>query len=432
MSMRENVLLAYSTQQMQSYVFMVTHRTSPAHFARECKMGLNFKNMMLILLRMVKKPAKVELMDTFYDMDKQVPSPSRQAFSKAREKISHLAIKDLFDKSCELVVDMDTPKQYCGYRLFAIDGTTFVVDDSNDTELVKYFGESSSVKDKAMCCLSCVVDVLDDTIVDACPSPFNQGERALAVKQVQKLKNTADALFLFDRGYWSEGLVQAIVNNKQKFLIRLQSNNPKVGITDEGGNFVGLRRHSFILPSGTKEILITNIPEDEMSDDELAVLYAKRWDSLCSTLMMFEHRHIETKYLELKDRLQIDKFSGQSTNAILQDIFATLYISNLVSFIADTANEAIKAKTSGKDNKYQQKVNKSVSIATLRTRFIDIFLSDSPVQMQKQIGESPQRHFEECHLQRQIKTTTARQEKNQSLTTAQQQAAVVNCKLMTF
>ena len=369
MSMRETTLLSYSLKQLTSYVFMVAHRTSAAHFTRECKMGLDFKNVMMILLRMVKKSAKVELMDTYYSMDKQASSPSRQAFREAREKISHLAIKDLFDKSCELVVDMDSPKQHLGYRLFAIDGTTFVVGDSNNEELVKHFGESSSVKDKAMCRLSCVVDVLDDTIVDAHPAPFNQGERVLAVKQVQKLGGTADALFLFDRGYWSESLVQVIVNNNQKFLMRLQSNNPKTGITDEGGNFVGLRRYSFILPSGTKEILITNISEDEMSDNGLATLYAKRWG-------------IETKYLELKDRLQIDKFSGQSVNIILQDIFATLYISNLVSFIADTANETIKAKTSGKDNKYQQKVNKSVSIAALRTRFIDICLSDSPIQMQ--------------------------------------------------
>ena len=124
--MRETVLLTYSTRQIQSYVFMVTHRTSCSHFARECEAGLNFKNTMMILLRMVKKSAKVELMDVFYDMNKQVPSPSRQAFRKAREKISHLAVKDLFDKSCELVVDMDNPKQYRGYRLFAIDGTTFV------------------------------------------------------------------------------------------------------------------------------------------------------------------------------------------------------------------------------------------------------------------------------------------------------------------
>ena len=51
--------------------------------------------------------------------------------------------------------------------------------------------------------ISCVVDILDDTIVDACPAPFNQGERTLALKQVQKLGDTADALFLFDRGHWS-------------------------------------------------------------------------------------------------------------------------------------------------------------------------------------------------------------------------------------
>ena len=89
MSTREAILLSYTLEQLASYVFMATHRTLPGHFSRECKMGLSFKNVMMILLRMVKKSAKVELMDTYYSMDKQALSPSRQAFGKAREKISY-------------------------------------------------------------------------------------------------------------------------------------------------------------------------------------------------------------------------------------------------------------------------------------------------------------------------------------------------------
>jgi len=151
MSTREATLLSYSLEQLASYVFMATHRTLPGHFSREYKMGLDFKNVMMILLRMVKKSVKVELMDAYYSMDKQASSPSRQAFREAREKVSHLAIKDLFDRSRELVVGMDNPKLYLGYRLFAIDGTAFVVGNSNNVELVKHFGESSSIKDKVMC-----------------------------------------------------------------------------------------------------------------------------------------------------------------------------------------------------------------------------------------------------------------------------------------
>jgi len=39
------------------------------------------------------------------NIDKEQKIPTRQAFSQAREKISYLAFKDFFDKSCELAAD---------------------------------------------------------------------------------------------------------------------------------------------------------------------------------------------------------------------------------------------------------------------------------------------------------------------------------------
>jgi len=321
---------------------------------------------------MIKKSAKVELMDFFYSFDKQAATVSRQAFAKAREKISYTAFKSFFEKSCELVVDMAKPKLHKGYRLLAIDGSSFVAGEL--CKLSEYFGTSTTVAGKAMCRISAVVDVLDDTIADAVVSPFSKGERTLAIEQVKNLKDVSNALYLFDRGYWSSELIAEIISSGQKFLMRLQSNNNKIGIVCESGETINLRRHSFTLPSGIEEVLITNISPDDMSDDELAWLYAKRWGA-------------ETKYLELKSRLQIDRLSGESVNAVLQDIYATLYMSNLVSFMADSANDIIEANTSGKDNMYKQKANKSVAIAALRRRFVDICLIDDPLGQQAQLDQ---------------------------------------------
>ena len=83
---------------------------------------------------------------------------------------------------------------------------------------------------------------------------------------------------------------------------------------------------------------------------------------------------IETKYLELKDRLQIDKLSGESVNIVLQDIYAALYISNLAAFICLEADESISERTADKGNKYRQKANRSTCISALRQRFIGICL----------------------------------------------------------
>jgi len=316
-------------------------------------------------LRTVKKSAKVELMDCFYDLDEEIEIPQRQSFSAAREKINYAAFKELFDKSCELAIEGDGARTYKGYRLFAVDGTSFAVGPLD--KMKEYFSESTSTPDRAMCRIGAIVDVLEESIVTACAKPLNVGERAIAIEQIEELGFVANVLYLFDRGYWTPKLTADIIKNGQKFLMRLASNINNPSVADENGNEYALRRYSFTLPGGNVETLLTNIPEEEMSDDELAALYAKRWG-------------IETKYLELKELLQIDRFSGETANIVLQDIYSTLYISNLLAFICLESDETIKVKTAGKDNKYEQKTNRAQCIAVIRKRFIDIFMIDDPVK----------------------------------------------------
>ena len=298
-------------------------------------------------------------MDFFNLYDNQQEIPSRQAFTQAREKINFLAFKDFFEKSCELAIDAEEARLYKGFRLLAVDGTSFIVGAM--AKLAKFFGKSTSIKDKAMCRLSAVVDVLNNSIVDTIVSPFSIGERALALEQAIKLSGISNALFIFDRGYWSPELVNTIITNGQKFIMRLASSAGKAIALDDNGKEHELRRCSFTLPSGELEMLLTNLTPEEVSDSELAALYAKRWGA-------------ETKFLELKDRLQVDSFSGESVNIVLQDIYATLYISNLVAFLCFESDEVIKARTADKGNKYKQRTNRSTCISALRQRFISICL----------------------------------------------------------
>jgi len=362
MKVRIEKLVGYTREQLSLKRFKEKYRVSPGDFTR--KSILNFKTTALMTLNMIKKSIRVEVMDYFrQDTESIAKIPARQSFTEAREKISFLAFKDFFDKSCELAAYEGEFKTYKGYRLFAIDGTSFIVGEVE--KLKEYFGESTSVKGKAMCRIGAVVDILEESIVNAAVEPFSIGERAIAIGQVRELRDITKALYLFDRGYWSPELVSEIIGNGQKFLMRLASNHKNANLRDEKGNIIDLRRYSFILPSGEEEVLLTNIHEDEMTDDELAALYAKRWG-------------IETKYLELKTRLDIDVLSGNTTNIVLQDIYSTLYISNLTAFICCEADDKIEERTSDKNNKYAQKANRSMCIAALRKRFIRICLIDDP------------------------------------------------------
>jgi len=369
MNMKNNAarLLEDTLEKLNSLLFSLANRTSPGYFSRDPKL-LTFQNTALMILNMIKKAIAVEVMIFFGHFPDAPKMPSRQAFTKAREKISYLAFKDFFDKSCELAAaGGEGTRTYKGYRLFASDGTSFFVGNLEIESLKEYFGESTTVEGRAMCRIGGIVDVLNECIINAKVSGFEIGERVLAIEQVKELKDVNNALFLFDRGYWSQELVREICSNGQKFLMRLASNTGKTIVKNESGETLKLRRHSFLLPSGEVEILLTNLSTEEVTDEELCWLYTKRWG-------------VETKYLELKDRLQIDSLSGESANIVLQDIYSTLYISNLSAFLCFEADEIIEEKTCDKDNKYPQKTNRSNCISLLRDRFIRICLLATPMQ----------------------------------------------------
>lgn len=357
-------LIRYAKRKLRSEKFKEKYRKSTRHFVR--KKALGFEETGTIVLKMIKKSIKGEVMDYFHRKNKEKKAPSRQAFTEAREKIRYEAFKEFFEKSCELTIESEEARKWKGYRLFGVDGTTFFVGKME--KLKGYFGESTTVVGKAMCRISAVVDIPNDCIASAKVAAYSRGERSLAIEQIEELKGVKEALYLFDRGYWSKELVGAVMRNGQKFLMRLSSNTGKTSVTDENGNEYPLRHHSLTLASGEVEVLLTNLSRDEVSDAELGALYAKRWAS-------------ETKYLELKDRLQIDSFSGSSVNVVLQDIYATLYMSNLVAFTCWEADEDISERNASKNNMYDQKANRTVCIKTFRDRFVEICLLPRPADV---------------------------------------------------
>ena len=73
------------------------------------------------------------------------------------------------------------------------------------------------------------------------------------------------------------------------------------------------------------ELLVSNLPMDEFSTEELKEIYHLRWD-------------IETSYNHLKNRMKMEEFSGYRPELILQDIYADAWIFNIVSLKIMQAN----------------------------------------------------------------------------------------------
>lgn len=81
---------------------------------------------------------------------------------------------------------------------------------------------------------------------------------------------------------------------------------------------------------------------------------------------------IETAYETLKDRLQMENFTGTKPVLLLQDIYSTIYISNLAEDIIRDAETELDEKE--KHGKHKMMVNRTLSIGILKNDLIYILL----------------------------------------------------------
>ena len=110
------------------------------------------------------------------------------------------------------------------------------------------------------------------------------------------------------------------------------------------GQELKLRVVKVILDTGEEEILITNISETEIPTEKMKEVYFLRWK-------------IETSYDVIKNKLQIENFSGYSKKAIEQDFYAQILLFNMVEDIKREVNEEVKGK-----RKYEYIVNINILI----------------------------------------------------------------------
>jgi len=63
---------------------------------------------------------------------------------------------------------------------------------------------------------------------------------------------------------------------------------------------------------------------------------------------------------------------------VLQDIYSTLYLSNIESILTAEAEAKLKSKTTSKN---QQKVNRSVSFHAIKSEALNLLFSDMPINI---------------------------------------------------
>jgi IS4 transposase len=355
-------------------IFMCETRMKKTYFTRIGSNIVTFKSILIFILNFVKKSLQLELDDFFNDINGTGSYVTKQAFSKARQKISPTAFMKMSDAIIKWFYKDTEFKTYKGYRLLSIDGT--VLEINNTESLREKFGyiENQSMK-VARARASGLYDVENDMIISSVINPYKTGERAVAQDLINKLEELGfnNDLILFDRGYPSKDFISFLEQKKVKYLMRV-SVSFKSLVNVKGEDQVLEIKHKketlkvrvlkFPLDSGVTETLITNVFDESITISDFKKLYFKRWG-------------IEVKYNELKSRLEIQNFSGETPVAIEQDFYATMYLANMVSLAKMDANAIIEENNDGKNLKHEYKVNTNILIGKLKNSLVIMLLEKS-------------------------------------------------------
>lgn len=368
-------LLEGTVDRLANRQFEARHKRRLMDFTRRRKIG--FAMIIRFLLNFVRKSLQLEI-DQFYDV---LGMPSREratmdAFIKAREKVKPSAFIEFFEMSSDLALASSELPTTNGYRVFAIDGTELLLQATPD--ILAHVDPSPSDPSRCAARVSILCEVQTGFVIDAAIGPLRENERSMAMRHLERFfagRGPRDVV-LFDRGYPSKALLAHLVSHNAWFLMRMQrSFNRQFDDAPLGETamnlthkdvIIRLRVCKFTLPSGEVETLITNLPSADFSTEALYSLYAQRWG-------------VETQYDTLKNKLELERFSGRKWDYILQDFYATMYLSNIVSASAATVNEEIVRREGTKTYKHAHVVSKNVLIGKLKNRLLLAFAASTPL-----------------------------------------------------
>lgn len=348
--------------------------------------------MCLLILRGSKRSLQAAIYTFLRESKSELDTYSKQAFSKRRQEIKPEAFLSLFRSITEdFYVDPSlTPKTYRGMYLFSSDGTVYNL--PNTQELKEIYGVQTTLGEpQTQAKGSCLYDVLNNLLIDVKMLPIESSEREIAVEHLNYLHGLKPDhnLVLLDRGYPSMELIHHFDDrqifylmrcNKHDFIKELRSVTETDKVLDITKQLrktkeeihTSMRVIQFSLENGTVETLITNLLDSSFSVEDFKYLYHLRWS-------------IEEKYDELKNKLKIEAFSGTTPVAILQDFYATMFLTNLVAFAEMDCESELSLANKSHERKYEYRINTTQAIASVKDSLIELAMESNPHKQKRML-----------------------------------------------
>ena len=377
-------------------------------FKIECKMNekdftrdrkLPFARLALFMLNLVRKTLQVEL-DHFFALLglHEQPPASKQAFSKARMKLSGQTFIRLNDRLVEEFYADGQFRQKKGYRLLGVDGSTIQLPASD--EITEVYGGQPGAS-FPMARASVVFDVENNITLDAILAPYVSDERVLALEHLRRTASAegVDDIWLFDMGYPAFSLMAALHQAQRQFVVRTyagfckevdaflargeQEGLIEIDVFAEG-RVVNAKFREYLpdwdrcvlhlrivvidLRQGSRVILLSSLLEKTLiTREDLGEIYRRRWP-------------VETQYDLYKNVVELENFTGLSALSVAQDFHATVLACNINALIINDVDQELEVENALRsDRKHAYKANRNLSIAKLKDNVIRLLLGEVEV-----------------------------------------------------
>jgi hypothetical protein len=392
-----SILKEFLTTVSNNACYKNTFSTTEKDFTRIRK--LPFEKLVLLIVKLCKKTLSIEIEKFFVEI-KSVTSCSVAAFSLQRMKLN-----PSFFYFWNMVLWMNfyneygnSVKRWRGFRVLGCDGSNISL--VNKPQLENYFGGQSNqscsfVQAKTFY----IFDVLNKLILFPQIAPYRYGELKMAYDFIEYACIEQDMLLIFDR-YFSNYKMAALLQFKEKeikYVIRVKDclnfskqfvrSNKKstvIEIFPSPASITGLKECGYIvqkdtpikvrlirveLSSGTIEVLMTNLWEEEgYKTAEFKMLYSMRWG-------------VESNIGFQKNILQLESLSGLTPTSVMQDFYATVFVSNLHFLLIKQAQETLDNEMT--DTKYPMQVNNNKAFGKIKENIIPLFISENPSEILK-------------------------------------------------
>ena len=319
---------------------------------------------------------------------------SASAFCQRRQKIVSTVFEDVFN-NFNVTAEADT-KRFRGYRLFAVDGTTInMARNKNSSTFLQDGGKGYNAFH-----LNPIFDILNNTYFSAVIQPQPRMDEIGALTfMLQWNAFPEKSIVILDRGYQSYNMIARLINTANvHFVMRVKHNSKaamreiqKLPMTDLDTTVSQVititqtnedkRENRIFLQTGSKkgkvnspgtritrwdfpspyplkfrvvrrklpktneyETLITSLPPDVFSADDIVDLYSFRW-------------YIESQFKALKYTVGIANLHAKKDDLVRQEIWAAMTIQNFCSRIV--SNVVLAQKDA---NKYEYAVNYKMAV----------------------------------------------------------------------